>query len=229
MKKRISYDLRACDPGWPGNPKVEVSPFTQIEKGDSCNQYVMTLFNHFGSHMDGARHFNNQGRRLCEEPFDRFFYDRPLLIDVPKQAGEAITQEDLVPWHERIAGADLLMLRTGFAEVRTNDPRCYAENGPYVTPSAAQYLMEHFGSQLKAIALDTISLGSPAATEDGGVTHEIMLGCHRDSEAICIIEDVSFAGLEPDSIISAVAMPLFVEKIDSAPVTMWVEIDDACK
>ena len=225
MKKRISYELTASAAGWPGNPKITVSPFTSISKGDRCNQYMITLFNHFGSHMDGARHYNDSGKRLTEEPFDRFFFGHPLLIDVKKEAGEGITKEDLEPYTEQIRKADLLMLRTGFARKRAEDPECYSRRGPYVSCSAAEFLMDHFRENLKAIALDFISLASPQMPEEGGKAHQIMLGVFHQNQAVPIIEDVSFEGLETDRIVSAAAVPLFMEEADSAPVTMWVELE----
>ena len=225
MRKRISYTLNSNDPGWPGNPKIGFASYTSIAEGDSCNQYILSLFNHFGSHMDGARHFNDNGIRLAEEDFDRFFYGHPLLVDIPKKAAEAVIKEDLVPYAAEIAKADLLMIRTGFSKIRRDDPEIYSAKGPYMDSDAAKYLMDHFRSNLKAVALDFISLGSPAAPDGGGLAHQYMLGVHHHGEHICIIEDVNFEGLESEKLRSAAAVPLFTEIMDSAQVTMWVETD----
>lgn len=224
MRKRISYDIQSSAPGWPGNPKIEFETITSIKEGDICNQYVFSMFNHFGSHMDGARHFNDNGRRLCEEPFDMFFFDVPCLIDVPKKAAEPITQKDLENYAEQIESSDLLMIRTGFSGRREEEPAVYAEQGPYVSGEAAKYLMDHFRGSLKAIALDFISLGSPAAPEEAVKAHQYMLGLHHNNACIGIIEDVDFTGLSAEHIKSAAAIPLFIEVLDSTPITMWVEL-----
>ena len=225
MRKRISYTMEQDAPGWPGNPGLEIRPFTSIAAGDSCNQYTFTLFNHYGSHMDGARHFNDQGRRLPEEDFDSFFYEAPLLIDLPKKENEIIRKEELEPFAAQIAKADLLMIRTGFSVQRKNDPAMYSYHGPCIGADAAKYLMDTFRGNLKAISLDFLSLGSVAHPEEGRRAHQYMLGVHHNNEHICIIEDVCFEGLNAGQIRSAAAIPLFMEQLDSGPVTMWVEID----
>lgn len=211
-------------PGWPGNPSLKIEEYTSIKKGDSCNQYIFTLFNHFGSHMDGARHFNDNGARLTEAPFDMFFYEKPLLIDIQKGAGEKITKEDLELYAEKIAACDLLMIRTGFSTMRSENSEIYMHSGPSVGSTGAKYLMDHYRETLKAVALDFISLGSYADQEDAVKAHQYMLGVHHNNEYISIIEDINLQDLPTDGILSAAAIPLFMDKIDSSPITMWVEL-----
>lgn len=226
MRKRISYDLSAAAPGWPGNPKLEISTFTSIKAGDNCNQSVVTFFNHFGSHMDGARHFNDNGLCLGERPFESFFFERPLLLDLPKEAAQAVLVEELEAHGDEIAAADLLMIRTGFSRVRREEPDTYSARGPYVSSKAAKYLMDNFSGNLKAIALDFISLGSPAAPEEGTLAHQYMLGIYHGGRHIPIIEDIILEDIDPKLIRSVAAIPMFIEGLDSLPVTVWAELGE---
>ena len=95
MFKILSYPIKDGDPTWPGNPTCSLEPHTSIAKGDTANTATIHLFNHYGTHLDGPMHFNPNGISLDKVPVERFFYQKPLVIDVPKKAGEKILTEDL--------------------------------------------------------------------------------------------------------------------------------------
>ncbi len=220
MRTLISYPIRPGDPVWPGNPDWEVLPAGLIGRGESANTFNIRCFNHCGTHMDAPWHYNDQGKKLAELPFDGFFYARPLLLDVPKGPREKITQGDLWPHRDRIAGCDLLMIRTGFGALRATQPDTYARQGPGFGSDAARFLMDHCPG-VRALALDTISLASFTDTVDGDEAHRTLLGVYHP-RYICIIEDARMASL-PQAIHCAAAIPLMIEGIDGGPVTMWVE------
>ena len=174
MFKILSYPIKDGDPTWPGNPTCSLEPHTSIAKGDTANTATIHLFNHYGTHLDGPMHFNPNGISLDKVPVERFFYQKPLVIDVPKKAGEKILTEDLIPYKDQIAQADFLFLRTGFWKKRKSDPSVYENNGPAVGSAAATYLRENFPN-LKAIGLDFVSLASYSDGKDGDLAHQIML------------------------------------------------------
>lgn len=222
--KKLSYEMRANAPGWPGNFTMEIEPYSSIEKGDAANQYKIKLFNHFGSHMDGPRHFNNNGPRLAEMPLETFIYEKPLLLDIPKGAMEQVTVEDLAPYREQIAGSDLLMIRSRFSAERERNPQLYSNEGPSISSGACKYLMDHFRN-LKAVAMDWLSLACPSLLDDGVLAHQYLLGMFHD-HYICIIEDLNFSDISADRLHKVWALPLFVERIDSAPVTVVADMLD---
>ena len=82
--------------------------------------------------------------------------------------------------------------------------------------------MDHFPA-LKAIGMDWISLATPLDMEDGIRAHQILLGAEGDGP-ILIIEDLDLRGLEDERLERVYALPLFVEGIDSAPVTVVAKI-----
>ena len=94
MKKVISYPIAKESPGWPGNPTYQAEQVTDIQKGDSANTFMIHLFNHFGTHMDAPLHFNPKGTAVKDLPIEEFLYENPLLVDIPKGAGEKIYTED---------------------------------------------------------------------------------------------------------------------------------------
>ena len=86
MFKILSYPIKDGDPTWPGNPTCSLEPHTSIAKGDTANTATIHLFNHYGTHLDGPMHFNPNGISLDKVPVERFFYQKPLVIDVPNVA-----------------------------------------------------------------------------------------------------------------------------------------------
>jgi arylformamidase len=193
-----------------------------ISEGASSNQFQLTLHNHYGSHMDGPKHFNDQGPRLGELPLEQFIYDRPLLLDIPKSYEELITVDDLTPYDAELKASDLLIIRSGFSEIRKSDPQGYSSRGPGVSSEACKLLIENYAN-LKAVAMDWISLASYAHKEDGVLAHQYLLGKFHD-RYICIIEDLNLEGLEREKLQKVWSIPLFVEGIDSAPVTVLAEV-----
>lgn len=222
MRKLLSYPMDEMSPGWPGNPKVKIKAYTNMSEGDVNNHFEVKFFNHFGSHMDGPKHFNNDGARIAELPVETFFYDRPLLIDLPKSYGELVTREDLEPYAEKMKDADLLMIRSGFSDKRKSDPEGYAGNGPGFTGDSCKYLMDEFPN-LKGVAMDWISLASYTNIDEGILAHQYLLGMFHDDYMV-IIEDLNFASLTNDTLESVIALPLLINGIDSAPCTVVAEI-----
>lgn len=218
----LSYPISAESPGWPGNPSFKAEPFSQIAEGNSANTYMIHLFNHFGTHFDAPRHYNEKGKKIAELPLESFIYEHPLLLDIPKGSGEKILKEDLVPHAEKLVGCDLLLLRTRFAPKRISDPDEYAKKGPAVGSSAAKYLVENFSDSMKAIAVDFISLACPLDTQDGDLAHRYMLGDIL-GKYICIIEDVCLEHFPSADVSRVFAIPLFFTGVDSGPVTVFAE------
>ena len=222
MYKLISYPVKEGDAVWPGDPTVALKPRKSISKGDNCNTFIFEMNDHFGTHFDAPNHFVAGGIRIAELPLERFIFERPLLLDIPKESLEKIEAGELAVFSEEIAGCDLLMIRTGFSKYRASDKETYTQRGPAVSSGAAKYLLDNFAG-LKALALDTLSLASYSDSKDGALAHQYMLGAHHD-HFVCIIEDVDMRDLVPDKIKRVFAIPLFIEGLDSGPVTMLAEL-----
>lgn len=227
MYKRLSYTLNTRDRAFPGAPTISLSPFESIEDGDACNTFQVTLFNHFGTHMDGPNHFNGDGKKLYELELSRFIFERPLLVDIPKSVGEMVMQEDLVPFEDQIMKADLLLIRSGFSRMREENNAVYSAQGPCISSEAARLITKKY-SNLKAVGMDWISLSSPLHIEDGVLAHQIMLG-KQGNAPVLIIEDIDLRDLQADKLETVFALPVFIEGIDSAPVTIIAKIRDNSK
>lgn len=224
MRKLISHPIDPAGLGWPGDPTFTAEPYSAIAKGDVANTFILHLFNHFGTHMDAPKHYNDNGRLTIDFPLDTFFFSRPLLLDIPKGRAEKVMAADLEPYAESLSLCDFLMVRTGFEKMRTDDPLLYQNEGPAMSAEACKYLIENFRGKLRGLAVDFLSLASPLDTADGGQAHR-WLCANYYPENIFIVEDVSMKDLDPARIKSAAVIPLFMRGVDSSPVTAWVEED----
>jgi arylformamidase len=219
---RLSYEVRFDHPGWPGNPTYTWEQLSSIAGGDLANFGLLHLCNHFGSHLDAPRHFNDKGRKIAQVPLERFVYERPRLVDVPKVDSELVTRAELEPHAAAIGEADLLLIRTGWSSVRASDPERYSGRGPGVAPDACEYLIEF--PELKALALDCISLASYERIDPEGIlAHQILCGVDRGDRYVIIVEDIDLTSYPPDAS-RVYAIPLFPEGADSSPCTVFAEV-----
>ena len=211
MYLRLSHDLNVRDHAFPGAPTLKLMPFEVIgENGSSCNTYRVELFNHYGTHMDGPNHFDAKGK--------------PLLLYIPKGEGEAVLPEELLAHDEALQKADMLFIRSGFEVVRRQDNLRYSQRGPSVSAAAAQLIVARW-QNLKAVGMDWISLSSPMNLQDGIRAHQFMLGC-GGNKPVLIIEDVALARVDAARLEQVLCIPLFIEGIDSAPVTILAKLKD---
>ncbi len=221
---RLSYDITPGSPGWPGNPGYSFRQYSSIEAGDIANTFDLVLFNHFGSHLDAPLHFNPAGPGIANVPIDRFLYERPLLVDIPKKDSELVTVEELEPYADRLRESDLILIRSGWGRLRSLEPRHYAADGPGVSPDACGFLLVEFPN-LKAIAMDWISLASYRRLDpEGIVAHQILCGVRNPGRYMIIIEDINLE-IVPERLKRVYAVPLFLEGVDSSPCTVVAEAD----
>lgn len=226
MFRLLSYPLSPSSPVWPRNPlAVKAEPHSSIARGDHANTTILHLYSHSGTHLDSPKHFNDQGASAYELPIENFIFFAPVVIDVPKSDSGAITQADLQPFAEKLARADLALLRTTWSSLRVSDPERYVSKGPFLHPSGARFLMDSF-PRLKGIAIDAVSIGSPGFSDEAVEAHRILTGVGRtDGRFLLILEDLR---IDPDlsSARRIYAWPLFIEGSDGSPCTIVAELPE---
>jgi len=221
MYLKLSYDL-TVDTVIPmeGFP-LKLKRASSIEKGEISNTFYFEVNNHAGSHIDAPNHFYQNGKRIADFDISSFVFEKPLVIDVPKQDSELITSVDLEPFYSRISNCDLLLLRTGFSRYRNSQPLRYARKNPGLSGEAATFIKENCKG-MRALAIDSISMAAAERLKEGIEAHRILLGDrHRP---ILLIEDINLkydlAGLK-----RVIVLPLFIRGIDSSPCTVMAEIE----
>ncbi len=219
----ISYPLNEHAPVWRGNPpsaKTEV--FQAIARGDAANTTLLHLFSHSGTHIDSPRHFNEAGAPGWQVPIERYIFFRPRIIAIPKSNGGLITLAELESHGSQLAEADLVLLMTGWSQFRASDPERYSQQGPVLHPAAARFLIETFPN-LKAVAIDAVSIGAPGYPKESVETHQVLTGVGRpDGRFLLILEDLR---IDPDlgQASRIYALPLMIEGSDGSPCTIVAE------
>ncbi len=216
--KLMSYKLRYGMPAWPNADKIITEQKAFIPQGSPCNEWTYQIRNHVGTHMDGPNHFCNDGKKIGDLPMERFIYEKPFVLDVPKGEYEKIWKADLEPYADKIAACDLLIFRTGQHKWHDTNVEAYENRGAAVSAEAAEYLVKNFPN-LKSIMMDFVSLANPSDTADGNVAHRWLLGMWTDN-FIGIIEDADLHDLDAEKLKMVIGLPLIIENVDSCQVTI---------
>jgi arylformamidase len=220
----LSYPLAPQAPVWPANPPAARTELHQsIAEGDEVNSTRLELFSHSGTHVDTPWHFSPVGPKATDLPIDAYVFDAPRLLDVPKPDGDFIRAADLDPHADVLTDADVALLRTGWSTHREADPDRYVNEGPVLHPDAARQLLE-LAPRLRAVAVDTVSIGSPRHPDESVAVHHILADTDgATGRHLLAYEDVR---LDPDlqDVRRVFAWPLFIDGADGSPVTIVAEL-----
>ena len=209
----LSHILNEKTPLYGGGKGFDICSGKSISKGDSCNTSKFGFSSHTGTHVDVPRHFIQDGSTIDSYHPSEWMFNSPVLLDVPSKPGQLIGVDDLPCVDGNEKEVDLLLIRTGFEQFRSED--LYWENGCGLLPELAEYLCRQHPS-LRAIGLDTISLTSYQNRALGRKAHYAFL-----SKNIRIFEDMSLKHIRGAfSLSKVIALPLLIAGGDGAPCTI---------
>jgi kynurenine formamidase len=222
MRVLLSHQIRRDMPVYRFSPPLVIYGHRSIERGDYFNNYRVEIWNHHGTHIDGPNHVNSAWKCISEYPIDHFFFERPVLVDVEASDSDLIPPEALRGPLEQARDPDLVLIRTGWAEIRRRDPARYVSSNPGISPDAARFLLERFPG-LRAVGFDNFSSGAIQHFPESKETHHILLDPEHPRSDRMIIEDLN---LSPDlpAPKRVWAIPLLVEGIDSTWTTVVAEV-----
>ncbi|MBV8327307.1 cyclase family protein [Chryseobacterium sp.] len=220
------YPIYEGMPVYPGLPKVKVELRESLDKGDDWNGSVLSMYLHAGTHVDAPRHHISNALGIDQVPIENFFYQHPLLIDIPEPGKDyLITIDDIKRYHD-LNKYDILIFNTQSYKKRNKDFMSYANGFPTVSPETAEYIREHLPN-IKAVAIDTLSIENIALGKDNGFrTHKAFLDPERVNGTILIYEDVNIAPIVGKKLVSACCTPLRIVGGDASNCNLVFEIQD---
>jgi len=209
----LSHVMDKDTPAYGGGKGLEVDRVRDMKKGDSCNASMLAFSNHLGSHVDAPLHFVDGGKAVADFAVNEWIFTKPLIVDVPVEDGTVLKVSHFETALSNADDGDLLLIRTGFETKRNQD--VYWSNAPAYDPELAGYFHDCLPS-LKAVGLDTISIGSPNHRAMGHAVHQAFLG-----QGLRIFEDLALNIVPANSELQVVfALPLLFQNADGAPCTM---------
>ncbi len=202
-------------PLYPGVAPLEIRKLREIDKGDSCNTFSLTLSNHGGTHIDMPRHILNSGKSAKDYPADKLVCKNPVIIDCPKRPGEIVEVGDLTGLAAD-KESDALLIRTGFYKYRTSDIKRYCNENPPLSPGAAEWIRQNL-LNLNIVGIDSISISSKAHKGLGAEAHRILLASQGyGGDPLLILEDL-YLPEELRTLDELFIFPVFNADIDSSP------------
>ena len=195
-----------CFPG-------DMTPMTERLEAGGFRTSNVRLCMHTGTHMDAPAHIISASVTLDMLPPETF-WGLALLADVNAAAGRMIEISDIEPFRDELAGADFLLLRTGW-EDKFGTPE-YLSGFPTLSEDAARYAAS---LGVRGVGFDTIS-ADRVENEDCPI-HKTLL-----SAGVLIIENLRGLNELPEGetfLFATLPMPLAQAEGAPARVTAILE------
>ena len=207
----LSHPLEEGMPVSPGDEPPGITDVRTIA-ADGFAGKSLRLFSHAGTHLDAPGHVLSGAATLDRMPAGRFI-GPGCLVDVSRIRGRRIEIADLGDSRARIAGAEFVLLHSGWASRWGSDS--YFAGYPVLSEDAARWLA---GLDLKGVGVDTPSVDETTAA--AMPVHKILL-----SKNIVIIENLTgLAGLKDREFLFS-CLPLNIVSGDGSPVRAVAQID----
>jgi kynurenine formamidase len=219
---RLSHTLDVDTPSYGNRDRLIIRINSAIKHGDTANSSCWIFSNnHIGTHIDVPRHFNDTGFDVNDIPIEELFFDIIELIDIPCDSARLINESDLIKYDIN-ANIELLLIRTGYEKIRTNET--YWNNNPGLAPGLADYLREKF-PYLRCVGFDFISLTSWKYRIYGQKAHKAFVSPSNDKQPILVIEDMSLKDINYP-LKKVIISPIYVSDANGAPVTIFAEYNN---
>jgi len=212
----LSHALSRETPTPPAIPKMELSPFLSLEKGDEANVTLLKFATHTGTHVDAPRHVSPRGLALSDFLPGDLVFDRPVVIDLPLEDDVLVMPSHLQGVARGRSAADLVMFRFGYGNVRKSDPKRYSSHCPGFGVESAELLVKEF-PRMRALGMDVPSLSCIKFLDRTMRAHNVLL--EGDGRKFLVIEDMD---LDHDlhGLASVIIAPLWVSGADGGPATI---------
>ena len=198
----ISVSISTSMPVWPGDPAVEISLASSMDRGDDVNVTRLGMSAHTGTHVDAPHHFLNNRHSVEELALDVLTgpcYVMQLPDDVDEISAEVLERMPL--------GANTTRLLFGtrnshlWAQGRTD----FFKDFVAVSPDGAEWLVAH---GIRLVGVDYLSV---AAYSDPHPTHLTLL-----KAGVIIVEGLDLSQV-PRGFYDLYCLPLKITAADGAP------------
>jgi arylformamidase len=196
----ISVPIKNGMPRWPGDPEVQITRISDMDRGDDDNLTYISMCAHTGTHMDAPLHFRKSGKPIDKMPLSAAI-GKARVIEIRDK--ELITVEEIRP--NRIRKGERILFKTGNSKRRW-DNKPFMKKFVHLSTCAAEFLSER---KVRTIGIDYLSIGG----YEGNVVevHNIIL-----KSGIWVIEGLDFSKIKPGDY-ELNCLPIKLTGADGAP------------
>ena len=188
------------------------------EAGDGIQSTWAGWLMHGFTHMDAPRHFAPDGFTTDEVSLDMTMGEAAIVDLSDIEPNTAITAEMVADAGSHVRKGDIVLMRAGWDQKRSNETPEFWTDSPYVTREAAEWILER---DIKAIAYDFpqdycirhFVTGDKKPAWEENVTHVVLL-CN----GVLMFEYLCNMMAIEGSRTFFVGLPLKVPDSDGAPV-----------
>jgi len=200
--------------------KPKLTPRTRMNEGGKNNTSILELSTHNGTHVDTPLHVIPDGAGITDLSISDFIFEKPLIINCPKDDLGRITAQDLQKHEDQISKCDFLMVYTGFSAYRVTDPDRFIHKSPGFSADGGEFIAGK--TNIRGIMVDCLGIENiPEGRASGFATHKIILGSGRK---IIAVEDGNLSAISGKQVKRVFVVPLRVVGAEASPVTVIAEI-----
>lgn len=197
----ISLTIGPDLPVWPGDPPVQLSQPSHLDRGDEYTLTRLDISAHTGTHLDAPAHFIPRGATV-------------EALDLAVLIGPCRVVEMTAAGHVTAAALEALAIPPGTVRLllKTANSRLWAESGAAFRPDfvavaadGAQWLVDH---GVKLVGVDYLSV---APFDDSVATHRLLLGA-----GVIVVEGLNLSAVAPGEY-QLICLPLKIAGSDGAP------------
>jgi arylformamidase len=170
----VSVPISARMPTYPGDPRVKISQWLSLDKGDAANVTLIDFGVHTGTHVDAPAHFIRGGAKLESLNLETLMGE-VHVIEMPDNVKE-ITESHIE--NKVTDGATRVLFKTRNSAFWSEDTGQFRTDYTYISAGAARRLV---ANGIRLVGIDYLSVEQFQAQTFA--THEALL-----SSGVVIIE-----------------------------------------
>lgn len=178
----VSVPISAETPIYPGDPRVEISQWAAIARGDAANVSRLDFGAHTATHVDAPSHFIEGASRVDAMPLDALL-GRARVVVIPEDA-DAVTADHLAA--QNLEGASRVLFKTRNSAFWSAAAEGFRRDFTYVAPDAARALVR---AGVRLVGIDYLSLEK--FQSEKFEAHEVLL-----SSGVVILEGLDLREVE---------------------------------
>lgn len=145
----VTFPISAETPIYEGDPKAEIKTVNSLEKGDAANVSQICCGLHTATHVDAPNHFIEGTKRVHELDLN-VLIGACSVVEIDENVA-AIEAEHV----ETLENAERILFKTRNSEFWNEPEKGFRTDFTYITPEAAQILVE---KGVKLVGIDYLSV-----------------------------------------------------------------------